>query len=93
MNEKKHYECVMGAKRYFRDHDWDNLIVRVWIDENGNRRGESWGFKNRKWYEDDKVAWMVADDIYDNHPLTEEMVEEIIGEELDCEDPCKAESI
>ena len=72
-----------SAKRYFRDHDWDNMIVRVWTDEHGNRRGEMWSFKNREWFEADRIAWMVAEDIYDNHPLTEEMVEEIIGEELD----------
>lgn len=28
---------------------------------------------------DDKVAFLVADDIYENHPLTEAMVEEITG--------------
>ena len=72
-----------SAKRYFRDHDHDDWIVRVWTDEHGNRRGEMWCFKNREWFEADRIAWMVADDIYDNHPLTEEMVEEITGEKLD----------
>ena len=67
------------AKSYFRDHDDDSLIVRVWIDEKGNRRGEYWGFKGKKWNEADELAWMVADEIYDNHPLSEEVVEEITG--------------
>ena len=68
------------AKQYFRDHDWDNLIVRVWYDENHNRRGEYWYVgKSDKWEEGAKLAWMVADEIYENHPLTEEMVEEITG--------------
>ena len=46
----------MSEKRYFRDHDDDNLIVRVWIDENKNRRGEIWGFKGKKWHEADELA-------------------------------------
>lgn len=41
------------------------------------------GVKNREWFEADRIAWMVADEIYDNHPLTEEMAEEITGEKLD----------
>ena len=69
----------MQAKLYFRDHDWDDLIVRVWTDENGVRHGQIWGFKEKEWFDSDKVAFLVADDIYENHPLTEEMVEEITG--------------
>ena len=69
--------------RYFRDHDHDDLIVRVWHDEDGNRRGQYWGFKGNKWHDADSMAWAVADDIYDNHPLTEEMVEEITGVKTD----------
>ena len=72
------------VKRYFRDHDHDELIVRVWYDENKNRRGEYWWVgKSDKWSPADELAWMVADEIYENHPLSEEMVGEIIGEKVE----------
>ena len=73
----------MDVKRYFRDHDDDSLIVRVWYDEKGNRRGQYWGFKTRRWNDADDLAWMVADDIYDNHPMSDVDVERLIGQELD----------
>ena len=69
----------MGEKKYFKDRDYDWLIVRVWYDEKGNKRGESWNYTDKKWVEDDKLAWMVADDIYENYPLGEDDVEKIVG--------------
>ena len=73
----------MKAKeiRYFRDHDHDDLIARVWYDEKGNRHGECWivGQKDDKWGKADSSAFMVADDIYDHHELSDEEVEKITG--------------
>jgi hypothetical protein len=67
-----------GSRHYYRDHDDDNLIVRVWY-EDGKRRGEYFGFKSKTWREADELAWMVADEIYENHPLSEADVEKITG--------------
>ena len=70
----------MAVKRYFRDHDHDDLIVRVWYDDNQDRRGEYWWIgKSDEWSPADKMAWMVADEIYENHPMTLEEVEEATG--------------
>ena len=69
----------MTAKVYFQDHDSDDLIVRVWRDEKGKRHGQIWGFKNKQWFDEDILSFMVADDIYDHHPLSEKDVEEITG--------------
>lgn len=68
----------MSEKRYYQDGDNENLIVRVWY-EGGKCRGEYFEFKNKKWYEADDLAWDVATDIYNNHPLGVDKVEEITG--------------
>lgn len=67
------------SKQYYQDHDSDDLIVRVWRDKDGKRHGQMWGFKNKKWFDEDELAFMVADDIYDHHPLSESDVEKITG--------------
>ena len=72
----------MNDVRYYQDHDHADWIVRVWRDEDGKRRGEMWDFKDKEWFEADRTAWNVADEIYENHPLTEKMVEEITGVKL-----------
>lgn len=70
----------VDEKRYFRDGDDKNLIVRVWVDEKNNRKGEYWYVgKSDKWLGADKLAWMVADEIYENHPLSDAEVEKITG--------------
>ncbi len=69
--------------RYYRDHDDENLIVRVWTDAKNSRKGEYWYIgKSDKWHEADKLAWIVADEIYENHPLSDAEVEMIIGEKV-----------
>ncbi len=66
--------------RYFQDHDDRNLIVRVWYDEKNNRRGQYWYVgESDKWLQADDLAWMVADEIYDNHPLSEDAVKKMIS--------------
>ena len=67
--------------RYFRDHDDRNLIVRVWNDGDGKRRGEMWYLgKCDDWIEADDVAWMVADEIYERISMLEKEVKDLIGE-------------
>ena len=66
-------------KRYYRDHDNADLVVRVWYDGD-DRCGEINWKKGKDWIRADKLAWMVADDIYDNHPLTDEEISELIGD-------------
>ena len=63
-----------GSKYYYRDHDNDTLIVRVWY-EDGKRCGERWNGK--EWTEASNLAWMVADDIYDNHQMSEDELENL----------------
>ena len=72
----------VSKKSYYRDADHKDLIVRVWF-EDGKRRGQWWGKKAKKWFDSDGLAFTVADDIYDNHPLTYAEVEEITGQKAD----------
>ena len=69
----------MNEVKYYQDHDHRDLIVRVWTDEDGTRHGECWYVgKSDKWVSADKLALMVADDIYDHHPLSADEVEKRI---------------
>ena len=69
----------MNDVRYYQDHDHRELIVRVWHDEKGVFHGEYWWLgKSDKWSEADKLARMVADEIYDHHPLSYSDVEKLI---------------
>ena len=65
----------VNSKRYYQDKDNKDLYVRVWLDEKGRRHGEIWG--KGEWVENPKLAWMVADEIYENHPMTAKEVKEL----------------